>query len=360
MNKVKIGYISELDGMRGLAVLCVMAYHANAPFLRGGFIGVDLFFVISGFLISALIVSEYDAIGSVNLLKFYMRRVIRLMPALSILLIVYCIGVYLFCDPVVAEKNYIDAMISMFYMTNWARAFDLHPPDFLGHTWSLAVEEQFYFLWPLTLFALLKYSGSTVRERFNVMLFPIFVACCSFCYRFYLALDGASPDRMYNGLDTRADALMMGCALGICYASGLIGDWLFVRFGTALKLFSTLALIATLFFGVFASWRAKYMYTIGFFVVDLSFVLLLTWVLFHKTTFFSIVFNNKFIVWVGGLSYGLYLWHYPVFRTMYLFGWGGAVVLTVGSAISFVLAYSSLAVVERPVLRLKKRYVVAA
>ena len=139
-DKLFLGYNPGLDGLRGTAILSVMAYHAQTPFFRGGFIGVDIFFVLSGFLISSLLVSEFDRCNAVSLKNFYMRRLLRLAPALIGLLVIFCVASSLFLSAQKANSNYIDSLIALAYLSNWARALSIHPPDFLGHTWSLSIE----------------------------------------------------------------------------------------------------------------------------------------------------------------------------------------------------------------------------
>jgi peptidoglycan/LPS O-acetylase OafA/YrhL len=146
-----LSYTPALDGIRGVSILAVMIYHAGASFLPGGFIGVDVFFVLSGFLITALLLKEYDRGRQIQLKKLYIRRVLRLAPALAVLLFVFTVSSWLLLEPKQAGSHLWDAFITLCYASNWTQALDIHPPDLLGHTWSLSIEEQFYILWPMTL-----------------------------------------------------------------------------------------------------------------------------------------------------------------------------------------------------------------
>lgn len=170
--------------------------------LQGGYLGVDVFFVLRGFLITTLIVEEFDRAGSVSLKNFYIRRILRLAPALIALLTVYCIVSLVTLSENLARKNYLEALITAAYLSNWARAFSIHPPDFLGHTWSLSIEEQFYMLWPILLLGLLRW----IRRRSHVVLIAVALALVAGIERVLLAMAGATSERLYNGLDTRADA----------------------------------------------------------------------------------------------------------------------------------------------------------
>ena len=133
-NQNKLGYIPELDGLRGIAIIGVMVFHTKIPFLAGGTIGVNIFFVLSGFLITVLLVQEFDKFQSINLKNFYIRRVLRLAPALILMLLVFCLLSFILLSKERAYWNYIDSIISLVYLSNWAKAFSIHPPDFLLHT----------------------------------------------------------------------------------------------------------------------------------------------------------------------------------------------------------------------------------
>ena len=352
-EKFQLKYSPELDGLRGAAILSVMAFHTYPPFLKGGFIGVDIFFVLSGFLITSLLVSEYDRYGSVSLKNFYMRRVLRLAPALILLLLAFCLTSFIFLSNEKAISNYIDSIISLFYLSNWARALSWHPPDFLGHTWSLSIEEQFYIVWPILLLTLLR----SFNSRKLVVFFTISFALLAWTFRVYLHAKGATPVRLYNGLDTRADALMVGCAFGVAYASGF-----FNKQDRKLILSRILAFIAPvsalilLAFSVGANWRAPYMYQFGFFAIEILIAAILIDVMVNNRSILKRILATRFLVWVGSISYGLYLWHYPIYRAMFSLELSAAVVITVGSLLTFVVAMLSYYLMEKPILKLKKRF----
>lgn len=352
-EKFLLKYSPELDGLRGAAILSVMAYHAQAPFLKGGFIGVDVFFVLSGFLITSLLVSEYDNYRSVNLKHFYMRRVLRLAPALIVLLIIFCLASFLFLSNQQANRNYIDSLISFFYLSNWARAFSLHPPDFLGHTWSLSIEEQFYIVWPILLLALLRFSSS----RKVVVFITASLALSAWALRFYLHMKGAAPDRLYNGLGTRADALMVGCALGVAYASGFLNkNNLKPILTKILVIISPVSALILLAFSVIANWRSPYMYQFGFFAVALLTATIVVDIMVNNKSIIKRILTAKALVWTGSISYGLYLWHYPIYRAMFSLEMSDLAVITIGSLITFTVAALSYYFMEKPILMLKKRF----
>jgi len=347
----KFGYVPELDGMRGFAILAVMVFHAISHIFTGGFIGVDIFFVISGFLITALLIKEYDRYEHIGLKNFYFRRILRLGPALIFFLLVYSIASFWLFEHWKALSNVTDSLIALFYMSNWARAFDIHTPDFLGHTWSLSIEEQFYILWPLTLRFLLK----KIPSRKTILILVSSVAFFSWMLRIILSINGTSVERLYNGLDTRADSLLMGCALGIAMSSNLISSNIQHKFSTILKYISPLAaLILIIVIFTAKEGSMSYYYWLLFLVEVLAVILILN-IFLARNSILSRIFSNKQLVWVGSISYGLYLWHYPIFR------WIGSyyhfsIVITIGTIATFIIATASYYLLEKPFLKLKNKF----
>lgn len=350
--KFKLGYIPELDGLRGTAIICVMLYHAGAQFLKGGFIGVDIFFVLSGFLITALLVQEYELHGNVMLKNFYMRRALRLLPALAFMLVVFCIVSFLFFNKNLAQENYIDALISLMYLSNWAKAYSIHPPNLIGHTWSLSIEEQFYILWPSILLLLLH----IFKNRASVATILLFLAIASGLLRVYLLFKGAPVDRLYFGLDTRADSLLIGSALGLIIASGLINansSSIIQNAMVVLAPLSVVSLVAIAYFGKVADTGT---YSFDLFIVEVLSAVLILNILTNPGSLVAKLLSIKWLVWIGTISYGLYLWHYPVFRIMQLLGFRGYVIISAGSLITLMAALISYHFMEIPALKLKKRF----
>lgn len=344
-------YVPQLDGLRGAAILSVIIFHAGAPFLRGGFVGVDVFFVLSGFLITSLLIKEFDTTKSISLKNFYVRRILRLGPALLLLLTVFCLLSVVLLSEEKAIRNLVDALISLVYLSNWARAFSIHPPDFLGHTWSLSIEEQFYITWPIILLLLLRRT----TNRWHIVTFATFVALTSWFVRIHLAMNEASAERLYNGLDTRADTLMVGCTLGILLSPGLLkqsrktlSKWLVIA--------APLSAITLLAFSILSNWRDLWMYHWGFFVVELLTSVLILDIYLNPRSIIGQLLSMRWLVWIGSISYGLYLWHYPIFRTMKAFGFDVLTVFTVGSITTFFVAACSYYLLERPFLKFKERF----
>jgi peptidoglycan/LPS O-acetylase OafA/YrhL len=203
----RLSHIAALNGLRGIAILSVMFFHATlsgagGPRPSGGFLGVDIFFVLSGFLITALLLREWQQNGSIALRAFYARRALRLLPALFALMAVILLLPGVFYSSV---RPWRDALITTAYATNWVRAFG-GEIGFFGHTWSLTIEEQFYVIWPLLLLALLK-----LRVGRRGILFLVVVGIAVPAVLRVDLWDGPmSVKRLYYGLDTRFDSLLLG------------------------------------------------------------------------------------------------------------------------------------------------------
>lgn len=218
-NNTRLAYLPGLDGLRALAVIAVMVYHAGLP-LRGGFLGVEVFFVLSGYLITALLVAEWQHEGRVDLIAFWRRRARRLLPALGVLLL----GVLLL-TVVFVPKDFstfgADTVAALGFVMNWQLIatersyFDpLLRPPLLQHLWSLAVEEQFYLVWPLLFVA-----GMRLLRPLGLLLATLLAVGASVGLMVTSYRVGADPSRVYYGTDTRASALLLGAALALAWST---------------------------------------------------------------------------------------------------------------------------------------------
>lgn len=351
-----LGYRPCLDGLRGFAILAVIAFHAGVPFLQGGFVGVDVFFVLSGFLITCLLVQEWDRNGAISLKNFYRRRALRLLPALALLICTYLLVSCLLLPASTAAENGIDALIALFYSSNWARAFEVmrpdgfYRPDLLGHTWSLSIEEQYYLLWPLLLLAMLR----TLRSRRTILWLILGGVLLSWLARALMCAEGVPFERLYNGLDTRADALLMGSLLGVAWSSGLISETGFSA--AARKATSAVSILGLVVLCMAARWDRPWMYYLSFFLIALFAGAITLDLLSRREGVLNRIMEWRPLVWVGRISYGLYLWHYPIFRLVQLEDWPWYVGLPVGVTATFVVAVVSYYFLERPLLRRKFHY----
>ena len=343
------GPVPALNGMRGVAVLLVFFFHAGVPGFGGAFIGVDIFFILSGFLITALLLQEYQHHSRIHLKQFYLRRILRLFPALLLLLVVYLVFFFSrFPDPASRLHHLQDALIALFYAANWTRAFDLGRPDVLGHCWSLSIEEQFYALWPMLLLGLLRFPGR--RRSFAILL--LFLA--SWGWRLFLLERGAGWDRVYNGFDTRADMLLAGCLLASLWHDGHLARWARSRLWSPLLAGASAAALALL--AVYGNWQAAALYRWQYALVALATTLLILDLLSRPRGFLSRALSWAPLAWIGTVSYGIYLWHYPVLHGVALYGLQGATLVWVVAAVTMAGTLFSWHVVERPALRLKARF----
>lgn len=336
--RTELGYEPALDGLRAIAIMATIAVHAGfflpGPWrlLPGAWIGVDIFFVLSGFLITRLLADEMARNGRISLRRFYIRRVLRLLPAYAVLLVADILfSTFVLHDPAI----YKAALVSILYVMNWSRAFLWVPDASLGHTWSLSMEEQFYILWP-GLFILLQ------RRRPLRWLLAALVAIA--IWRSGLALTGTRPDRIYNGFDTHADTLLIGCILAVARPGERLCG-LARRFAIVPLL--VLAAILTV-----CSYRSLFVQTVGFSLAGLA----TAWVIVAamQRGWLKQALSIRPLVYTGKISYGLYLWHVPIIVLGPKFVHGTASLLLI--PLSFVAATLSYALVEKPFLRLKARF----
>jgi peptidoglycan/LPS O-acetylase OafA/YrhL len=221
-GEVRLPYLPGLDGLRALAVIAVLLYHAELPWIPGGFLGVEVFFVISGYLITTLLLAEWRQRGRIDLKAFWLRRARRLLPALYLLLVVTLAYAVVFLPGEVAGLRG-DAVAALGYVTNWYLVLGhesyfeaIGRPSLLKHLWSLAVEEQFYLLWPPVLALGLGVGATRWRER-RVLLGALALAAASALLMALLYRPEVDLSRVYFGSDTRAAGLLIGAALAFAW-----------------------------------------------------------------------------------------------------------------------------------------------
>ena len=280
-------YSKSLDGLRALFILAVMGIHAGT--LSGGFLGVDSFFTLSGYLITFLLLEEWTKHSKISLRLFYLRRALRLFPALFALVLFWTLFGLLFRSAYDLRIGKEQIFPALFYYANYARAFG-SDIGILGHTWSLSVEEQFYIAWPPLLLLLLKTGWS--RKRIVILLF-IFIVLVNF-WRLILFFNGSELGRIYYAFDTRADALLIGCAFALFPK---MPEFRWASWG--LEVIFILWIITSHTLGAFT-------------MLALTILPVLTVVVISQSSHLSFL-RSPLLVWLGKLSYSLYLWHYPVF-----------------------------------------------
>jgi peptidoglycan/LPS O-acetylase OafA/YrhL len=330
-----------LDGVRGVAILGVLFSHFGL--LPGGAFGVDAFFVLSGFLITSLLLGEWQATGTISLRLFYTRRALRLFPALGALLVIV-LDVGLMATFVGGQSfHQLQALwqgigFGAFYAANIAKAAGLNLAS-LTHLWSLAEEEQFYLLWPIALLTCLRRRIGPSRLCLLLTLAALLVAG----NRLALFSTGATSwERLISSPDTRSDPLLVGCLAGVLYSCRLLPSWSRSRGAGWLWLPSAATVAAVVAsFGRWPHWA----YTVGLVPFELAIAILILVALTHRDSLPSRVLQVRPLTATGKISYSLYLWH-VLFRTQ---------ALLLAFALSFAAATASYRFIERPFLRKKAK-----
>lgn len=347
-------YLPGLDGLRAIAVIGVLLYHAGWS-VFGGFLGVETFFALSGFLITALLLAEWNARGQISLRRFWTRRARRLLPALLLLLAGTPVIAALRAPDELARLR-VDSLAALGYVMNWyligsqQSYFDpsLRPP-LLQHLWSLAIEEQFYLFWPL-LFGL----GMRFLRRRGTLIAIVVAAAASALWMAALYQPGVDPSRVYYGTDTRVSALLLGSAFALLWS-----PWRGKRtarrgVGVALDVAGVAALAGLLVAYVRMFEYHPLLYRGGFVLVSLLTIVVIAAVTHPAARLLSAVLGSYPLRWIGVRSYSLYLWHWPIFMVTRPFvdvtldGWQLNVV-RFGAAL--LLADLSYRLVETPIRR---------
>ena len=341
-----LGYLPALDGVRALAVVAVIIYHANKKWLGGGFLGVEVFFVISGFLITSLLIAETEQTGRIDLKSFWVRRARRLLPALWLMLALVAIYCSLFerdtlgmlRGDIVAAVVYGFNWFQIWVGTSYFTAFDFVP---LRHLWSLAVEEQFYVIWPLVMLAAAR-LGRRRLPLVGLLFLATAVAIAVWMaatyrtgqiatigetpeqYMSFLGRDVARIDFLFLGTFTRASGLFLGAALAIFWRPWLLSSSPIGTRGHALDIvflagFGGLAITAVVFRDVVEVTNVgntgyDLLFRGGFFLVGLSSIAVIAAAVHPTATMTHHLLGNRVMTYIGRRSYGLYLYHWPIFQ----------------------------------------------
>jgi len=330
-----LSYNPAFDGLRAIAVSLVLGFHALVPRFSGGYLGVDVFFVLSGFLISSLLYREWNCSGQIKVRRFYFRRLVRLTPALFFLLITYIVLAPWMWPAVPRQAIFRDAAVAGLYLSDYGCAF-WSVPVHLRHTWSLSVEEHFYLLWPWVLMIL--YTRFSRRQCAWALAGLYLLATA---WRLYCDLDGAQGYvATYFRFDTRLSGLILGSWLATVDFSRF--DWNRIPKDAMAFFALILVLICTWRFPI----KSTLALALGTALVEWCTVLALMVInASDKSIAFSLL-SARPLVLLGRLSYGIYLWHYPIF--MFLWDqWRWYWILIIGGSITLLMATLSYLTVER-------------
>ncbi len=312
-----VRHLAGLDGLRAIAVLAVIAYHADPGWAPGGYLGVEVFFVISGYLITALLLAERERTGHIDLRAFWFRRARRLLPALFLLLAAtLAFAVFFLPDQVARLRG--DVLAAGAYVTNWylilrqqSYFVTIGRPSPLGHLWSLAVEEQFYVGWPVLLAV-----GLAVLSRKRMLWVALGIAAVSAALMAVLYRPDADPSAIYYGTETRLTGLLLGAALAFVWVpvDGRVP-------GSTHRIlrrmpWDVIALAGLAFMGACFALLDEYqplLYRGGFVALDLATVAVIAAAVHPGARIGRLALDRQPLRWLGERSYGIYLWHWPVF-----------------------------------------------
>ena len=352
-----IRHVPAIDGLRAVAVIAVILYHLDFSWIPGGFLGVDLFFVISGYVITRLLLDSIQRSGGLDLRAFYAARFRRLLPPLLFMIFVTTIIVG-FWAPDTMRRFLGDAPFSIFGAMNWWLIFretdyfeSIGRPALLQHTWSLGVEAQFYIVWPLILLLVLRYFGKK-RIPFAALLIAITSGITLLIVS--LQVDGSDASKVshvYFGTDTHSIGLFLGAALAVSWIPQNLQETVSRRaqdFIDGIGVFGFLGIIAAF---LFIDASDPTLYKIAFPLAGIFGVAILISIV-HPASRFAPILSSKPFIWIGERSYAIYLWHWVIFqitRPEYDLEGSTWALYALRVLLVFALADISLRLVELPV-----------
>ncbi len=347
-------YLPGLDGLRTISVIGIIIYHLNSQWLSGGFLGVDTFFVISGYLITSLLLFEYENYGEINLVNFWIKRFKRLIPAMLFVTLFTVLYVLAF-DPKLLESIKGDAIAALLYISNWwyifqdVDYFDQFKPMPLKHLWSLAVEEQFYIFYPMILMLFFKLFR---RKKWVVVVFAI-ISIASAALMFYLSAPGANNSRTYFGTDTRLQTLLLGVIFAFVWPAFKLKAKPPQLGRNLIDIFGIIALGVLLWLFYAVNEQQYFLYSGGFYAISLMTLVIIASVV-QPSGLLSRFMGNPLFLYIGKRSYSLYLWHFVIVTFVhhhFVAGQYPFYMYIIDVVLTFVMAEISYRFVETPFRR---------
>jgi peptidoglycan/LPS O-acetylase OafA/YrhL len=351
-------HLPSLDGLRAVAVTAVLLFHAG--YLSGGFLGVDLFFVLSGFLITSLLIRDAstrsESGGRIHLTSFWGRRFRRLLPAVLTMIVLVALWAWLFGSGADLASVKSDGPASVLYFANWHFIASsagywqsFAQPSMFGHLWSLAIEEQFYLLWPVVLVAIWAWSKRPARTLTVVCVVGITASAVSMLLLYH----GGEPTRVYMGTDTRAASLLVGALAATPLARRFAGRAA-AGLGSAVDV-----IVAALLVALLAAWvsldgaTSQVLYRGGLLAHSMLCAIVVALIVAADRGVLVRGLSWRPLVWIGTLSYGIYLWHWPIFVALSpeRVDLDGPPLAVVRIGLSVVAAWLSYRIIENPIRR---------
>ncbi|WP_028545539.1 acyltransferase family protein [Paenibacillus taiwanensis] len=317
LNQPMKRYMPGIDGLRAISVLAVIAYHFELKWAQGGFQGVGVFFVLSGYLITDQLLMEWTVNKRILIWNFWMRRFRRLLPAMLNMLILVALWLVV-TDPTRFLSLIGNFISSVFYVNNWFLIFhevsyfeSFGPVSPIGHLWSLSIEEQFYVIWPIALLIGIKLAP----QRGKLVLSMLVLAFVSAITMALMYVPGTDPSRVYYGTDTRAFAILIGAALAVCWPSWKLNKMISPAARVSLDMIGGLGLLMLLILIHRTNEYEDSLYQHGFLSLSLISAVIIA-VLVHPGSLLGKIMGCRPLTWLGKHSYSLYIWHYPVIILM--------------------------------------------
>ncbi|RJE87777.1 acetyltransferase [Paenibacillus sp. 1011MAR3C5] len=348
-------YMPGIDGLRAISVLAVIAYHFDLKWAQGGLLGVGVFFVLSGYLITDQLFMEWRVKKHISIWNFWISRFRRLLPAMLSMLILVAMWLAA-TDPARLLSLKGDFISSVFYVNNWYLIYhkvsyfeSFGPASPIGHLWSLSIEEQFYVIWPIALSIGIRFAP----RRGKLLLYMLVVASVSAIAMALIYVPGTDPSRVYYGTDTRAFALLIGAAMAVGWPSWKLSEKISPAARTSLDMIGALGLLVLLISILRTNEYEDSLYQYGFLYLSLVTAVIVA-VLAHPGSRLGKILGCRPLTWLGKHSYSLYIWHYPVITLMRPDERNeglGFTEIVLQLAIIFLLSILSYKYIEEPIRR---------